>query len=66
MQALIMVLKKLSADSDSRVDDKLLEIVIEEQDEIAALILNEARKLLWKRNQSNANQNRGIEPWKLL
>ena len=46
MNALIMVLKKLAADSDSRVDDKLLEIVIEEQDEIAALILNEARKLI--------------------
>ena len=46
MQALIMVLKKLSKDSDSSVDDQLLNIVIAEQDEIGDLILNEARKLI--------------------
>ena len=46
MKALIMVLTKLSDDSDSKVDDQLLMVVINEQDEIADLILNEARKLI--------------------
>ena len=46
MQALIMVLTKLAQDSDSKVDDKLLKTVIEEQGEISNLILNEARKLI--------------------
>ena len=46
MNALLMVLKKLAADSDSKVDDKMLEVVKNEQGNIEALILNEARKLI--------------------
>ena len=46
MNALIMVLMKLSQDSDSNVDDKLLQVIVAEQDNITVLILNEARKLI--------------------
>ena len=46
MNALIMVLMKLSKDSDSKVDDNLLQVIIIEQENIEALILNEARKLI--------------------
>ena len=46
MSALIMVLEKLSKDSDSNVDDKLLDVIKDEQENITVLILNEARKLL--------------------
>ena len=46
MQALIMVLTKLSRDSDSSIDDQLLKVIVDEQDEIADLILVEAKKLI--------------------
>ena len=46
MNALIMVLTKLSKDSDSNVDDKLLDVITAEQKTIEFLILNEARKLI--------------------